>query len=945
MYTMKVKHLLRGLFGLWLVALCAAVQAQSTGAISGQVTDATGEFTFPDAEVRIEGQRRREVTGRDGSFRFNNVPEGQYELVSEYGGAMPERVAVTVIAGETAEVSIRIGGGSEQDNANQLKGLLIDSQAAGQAAAINRRRRAPSVIDVLSSDSVGNFPDQNVAEALQRAPGLSVQRDQGEGRFVVIRGIDPSFNSTTINGMRIPGPEADSRAVNLDAISSDLVESVEITKAITPDMDGDAVGGNIEVKTLTAFDLGGRSGSVTVGGSYNTTNEETSPDISASYTDLFSIGDGEDNLGIAFAVSQFDRDTVSDGIEGAPWEMTETPEGNEVNALLEGEQRDYVLTRKRTSVALNFDYRPTDTDEYYLRTMYSEFDDAETKEENIFKFEEGDIEGLDADSGEFVGAEYEKAHSDSNKIVDITSYSLGGKNERNNWTFDYNLGYATAGEAGDLEITGETLAEDVAMGYDKSGDAQQPLLYVIGDQGSNASDFILESAEGESVFNEERELAVAFNAQRDVMFGEVPGFIKFGAKTRQREKENNIDISIYEDFGDTYSIADFAQDSPVDYPPRGDFGPAVDRDKYRDFFYGNRDNFELNAEDSLIDSAAEDYDIEEDINAAYVMAQAEFKRLTVIGGVRVEETDYAARGTQVTIDENVNDGEPQLNAFSDSKSYSHVLPSLHLNYALQDNMAVRAALTSTIARPGFEAAGPWQIIEIEGSGDDIERVAETGNPDLEPLESTNFDLRWEYYPTGVSLMSAGFFYKDISNYFLTANVAGEAPFEAFDEVTQTINGGDAELYGIELAYIRQFDFLPGPWDGLLLDASYTFTDSESDLPERDSGIPLPGQSDHIASFALGYEKHGFNIRVAAAYRSEFFEETDDASDPMFDRYQDNHLQVDITSKYRINDMAQVYMNLVNINDEPLYAYWGSSEFNSQYEEYGPTIEAGVRLDF
>ena len=798
---------------------------------------------------------------------------------------------------------------------------------------------------MLSSDSVGNFPDQNVAEALQRAPGLSVQRDQGEGRFVVIRGIDPNFNSTTINGMRIPGPEADSRAVNLDAISSDLVESVEITKAITPDMDGDAVGGNIEVKTLTAFDLGGRSGSVTVGGSYNTTNEETSPDISASYTDLFSIGGGEDNLGVAFAVSQFDRDTVSDGIEGAPWEMTETPEGNEVNALLEGEQRDYVLTRKRTSVALNFDYRPTDTDEYYLRTMYSKFDDAETKEENIFKFEEGDVEGLDADSGEFVGAEYEKAHSDSNKIVEITSYSLGGKNERNNWTFDYNLGYATAGEAGDLEITGETLAEDVAMGYDKSGDSQQPLLYVIGDQGSNASDFILESAEGESVFNEERELAIAFNAQRDVMFGEVPGFIKFGAKTRQREKENNIDISIYEDFGDTYSIADFAQDSPVDHPPRGDFGPAVDRDKYRDFFYGNRDNFELNAEDSLIDSAAEDYDIEEDINAAYVMAQAEFERLTVIGGVRVEETDYAAQGTQVTIDENVNDGEPQLNAFSDSKSYSHVLPSLHLNYALQDNMALRAALTSTIARPGFEAAGPWQIIEIEGSGDDIERVAEKGNPDLEPLESTNFDLRWEYYPTGVSLMSAGFFYKDISNYFLTANVAGEAPFEAFDEVTQTINGGDAELYGIELAFIRQFDFLPGPWDGLLLDASYTFTDSESDLPERDSGIPLPGQSDHIASFALGYEKHGFNIRVAAAYRSEFFEETDDASDPMFDRYQDNHLQVDITSKYRINDMAQVYLNLVNINDEPLYAYWGSTEFNSQYEEYGPTIEAGVRLDF
>lgn len=939
------RQLLQTTAAFLLLLVCGITQAQGTGAISGKVTDATGEYTFPDAQVRIEGERLQEVTGRDGRFRFNNVPAGEYELVAEYAGALPERVGVIVAAGQTAQVAIRIGGGSEQDNANQLQGLLIDGQAAGQAAAINRRRNAASVMDVLSSDSVGNFPDQNVAEALQRAPGLSVQRDQGEGRFVVIRGIDPNFNSTTINGMRIPGPEAGSRAVNLDAISSDLVESVEITKAITPDMDGDAVGGNIEVKTLTAFDLGGRSFSVTAGGSYNTTNEETSPDVSASFTNLFSVGGDADNFGVAFAVSQFDRDTVSDGIEAAPWEMTETPAGDEVNAMLEGEQRDYVLTRKRTSVALNFDFRPSETAEYYLRTMFSEFDDAETKEENIFKFEDGDIDNLSADRGEFTGAEYEKAHSDSNKIVEIESYSLGGKNLVNDWTFDYSLGYATAGEAGDLEITGESVAEDVAMGYDRSGDAQQPRLYVIGDNGSNASDFVLGSAEGESVFNEERELAVALNIQRDMTFGEIPGFLKFGLKSRQREKENNIDISIYEDFGEEYTIADFDQNAPVDYPPRGDFGPAVDRDEYRDFFYGNRAGFELNETDSMIDSTAEDFDIEEDINAAYLMARLEFERLTLIGGVRYEDTDYSASGTQVTIDENVNDGEPQLSAFSDSKQYDHILPSIHLNIKLRDDMSLRAALTSTIARPGFEAAGPWQIIEIEGSGDDIERVAEKGNPDLEPLESTNVDLRWEYYPTGVSTISAGVFYKDISNYFLSANVAGEPPYEAFDEVSQVINGGDAELFGIELAYIRQFDFLPAPWDGLLLDTSYTFTDSESDMPGRDGGIPLPGQSDHITSFALGYEKYGFTLRLAAAYRSEFFEETDDPSDPMFDRYQDDHLQIDITGKYKINEMTQVYLNLINLNDEPLYAYWGSPEFNSQYEEYGPTVEAGVRLDF
>lgn len=939
------RHAVRIFFAaICLLLSYTCAHAQGAGVITGTVTDATGEYPFPDAEVRIDEERARTVTGRDGRFRFTNIPAGVHELVAEYAGALPERMQVTVVDGQTATVEIRIGGGGEQENTNQLKGLLIDSQAAGQAAAISRRRNAASVIDVLSSDSVGNFPDQNVAEALQRAPGVSVQRDQGEGRFVVIRGIDPNFNSTTINGMRIPGPEAGSRAVNLDAISSDLVESVVITKAITPDMDGDAVGGNIEVNTLTAFDMGGRSGSITAGASYNTTNEKASPDVSATYTDLFSLG-GEDNLGLAFAVSQFDRDMVSDGIEAAPWEMTETPGGAEVRALLEGEQRDYVLTRKRTSVSLNFDFRPNDWSEYYLRTMYSEFDDAETKEENIFKFEDGDIQSLTANSGEFTGAEYEKAHSDSNKIVEINSYSLGGENNLDRWTVDYSLGYATAGEQGDLEITGESVAENVAMGYDRSGDAQQPLLYVIGEQGTRASDFILNSAEGESVFNEERELALVLNLQRDFEWGETPGYIKFGIKTRQREKENNIDITIYEEFGDTYTIADFAQDSPVHHPPRGDFGPAVDRDKYRNFFYGNRANFTVNETDSFIDSAGEDFDIEEDINAAYIMANAEFENITLLGGLRLEQTDYSAAGTQVTIDENVNDGEPELSAFSDSKSYDHLLPNLHFHYRLRDNMAVRAAYTATIARPGFEAAGPWQFVEVEGSGDEIERVAERGNPDLEPLESSNFDLRWEYYPTGVSMMSAGVFYKDISNYFLNTNVAGAPPFEAFDEVYQVVNGGDAELFGLELAMVRQFDFLPGAWNGFLLDASYTYTDSDSDLPERSSGIPLPGQSDHIASLALGYEKYGFTLRLAAAYRSEFFDGTDDPSDPAFDRYQDEHLQIDFTGKYRFNERIQVYLNVVNLNDEPLYAYWGSAEFNSQYEEYGPTVESGIRLDF
>jgi TonB-dependent receptor len=853
--------------------------------------------------------------------------------------AAPVALLTALLLGPAAAQSV-------SDDPIEMEALEVTAFSS-QARALDLRRNATEISDALSADNVGLFPDQNVAEALQRVPGLSVQRDQGEGRAVVIRGIDPSFNSTTINGLRIPGPESDSRSVNLDAISSDLVESIIVSKAVTPDMDADAVGGNIEIKTLSAFDRGARNFNLTLGGSYNTTNEETSPDLSLAYSNVFTLGNAtEPNFGFAFAFSQFDRDTVSDGIEGAPWELVETPAGNEVNALLEGEQRDYILTRKRTSVTLNFDFRPSETTTFYLRTLYSEFDDAEVKQENVFKFEDGDILTLDANGGTFEGAEYVKAHADSNKIVEITSLSFGGKHDLEPWFFDYSIGYAEAGEAGDLEITGETIAEDVSMGYSITENPQKPRLFVIGQQGTRAADFALDSAEGENVFTEERELALAFNSRRDVTWGaDAPGFVQFGWKTRFREKESDVNLSIYEGFPGDFTIADFARDRGVKFPLPGDFGPVIDPAKYRDFFFGNRDEFELEETDSDLDSRAQDYDLTEDIHAAYLMAQGEFGAFTLLGGVRIENTQYAVNGTQVSIDENVNDGDPVLSPFSDEKDYTYVLPNLHFTYAVSDRINVRGALTQTIARPNFEAAGPFQIIEIEGEGDDIERVAEKGNPDLEPLESTNFDLRWEYYPGSLSLVSVGVFYKDISNYFLVANTAGRPGFENFDEVTETINGGDASLFGIELGYVRQLDFLPGFLDGMLFDASYTYTDSEADIPERASGIRLPGQSDHITSLALGYEKHGLSIRLAAVFRSAYFEEADDPSDPAFDRYQDDHLQIDLTARYRINSTASVYLNVINLNDEPLYAYWGDSRYNSQYETYGPTVEAGVRLAF
>ncbi|MGM0633802.1 MAG: TonB-dependent receptor plug domain-containing protein, partial [Pseudomonadota bacterium] len=433
-----------------------STHAQQTGVIRGTVTDESGDYRFSDALVSIPGASRSVVTDRSGRFRLDDLPAGEYTVRVTYQGGTAQDVTVVLEEGETENLTIEVSGASERG----MPEVLVRGIAAGQLSALNRRRNAESLIDVLSSDSVGQFPDQNLAEALQRATGMSVQRDQGEGRYVVIRGIDPKFNSTTINGLRIPGPENDSRAVNLDVISSDLIQTVEVSKAVTPDMDGDAVGGNIEIKTLTAFDLPAGFAKITAGGSYNATNGETSPDIAGTYTNVFSLGDGMDNLGVAFSFSKFDRKTVSDGIEGGAWPVEEGPDGQEYRMLEEGEQRDYILTRDRTSLALNFDYRPSEDTDLYLRTLYSEFDDYETKLENVYIFEAGDIESLSADGGRFTGAEMEKKNSDSNKVQTITSISLGGETRLRDWTVDYSLGHSTAGEEGAIsEIGGAFIAE------------------------------------------------------------------------------------------------------------------------------------------------------------------------------------------------------------------------------------------------------------------------------------------------------------------------------------------------------------------------------------------------------------------------------------------------------------------------------------------------------
>ena len=399
----------------------------------------------------------------------------------------------------------------------------------------------------------------------------------------------------------------------------------------------------------------------------------------------------------------------------------------------------------------------------------------------------------------------------------------------------------------------------------------------------------------------------------------------------------------------------FVYESPVDLfvsdfggaPPRyglGDFGPGINPGELRSYFNSNRDSLEINDEDTLINSVQDDYNLGEDVTAAYIMSTVGFGDWRVVYGVRYEDTAFDAQGQAILVDEITGSGDPEIVPTFFSQDYDNFLPSINVRYGTGD-FVFRAAATQTLARPNFNELRPGGEVNFED--DDGENVleAEIGNPLLEPVEATNVDFSLEWYPGGVSVVSAGLFYKRLENFIVTADTADMIDLEDLvgivpiddAEVIQPINGDTADLVGVELAFVQQFD------SGFYVSANGTYVDSEAKYVGRDTTTALPRTPEYVVNGALGWESERFGVRLAATYRDTALISLEEFDDPDFDVYQDAHTQVDLSAKWNITDALQLSFAAINLTDEPFYAYFGSSQFNAQYEEYGRTLSLGLRF--
>lgn len=897
------------------IALASASLAQADGTIEGRIIDAASNTVYSNAVIRLEEANREVLTTHSGRFRLPQVVPGEYTLTVTIGGREVERRTVLVADQQVLTANVLLNEGEQE-----VEEVLVVGQAAQLQRALDRQRYADGIISAINSDAIGELPDANAAEALQRMPGLSIERDQGEGRFVRVRGLGADLNAVTVNGTEIPAPEAGTRSVALDVISSSLINTLVVTKTLTPDMDANSLGGTIEIESISGLDREGPFYSADIDFSHDQHTDSSNPAIALGGGTSYEVGQ-EGRFGIAASFNYQSRDFGSDNVEtGGAWDD---------GKLEELEVRDYTINRERIGAALNLDYEQDMNNRYFLRTLYSQFSDDEQRQAIVAEFE--DAQG----AGELGAAEVKRELKDRVETQKIFSASLGATHYINDWTVDYSLALSKAEENEPDSLSGAAFeAEFDQLGFTNT---RKPRLIGSADL-YDASEYELDEIEREKGFTDDKIKIARLDITRDLMVADQPSLVKFGGKLKQREK--NQDRTTWE-YGDFDELDDF-QDADaslatyagheVDYD-LGRFGPAISASTMRNYMNGlNRDDF-FEEEKSRI----EDYSIEEDVTAFYLMGQMDMEALLVTAGVRHEKTDIHSEGYALNADE-------EIVAVSSDQNYSHTLPSINARYIVGEETQIRAAWTNSVVRPTFEQIRP----NYEVDGDELE----AGNPDLDPLESVNFDLGIEHFMGDASAVSMFFFSKDISNFVYETDLGTSGAFselagdEPFKEAITFRNGDSATIQGIELAYSQKMTMLPAPYNGLLFNANVTLVDSEAKLvgykeDERvERTLPLPNQSDVSGNLVIGYQDEQLSLRLAANYKSKYLDEVSiDGSSG--DIHQSAQTQVDFNASYQLDDGLKVRFKAANLTDEPYYTYQGKEKYNAQYEDYGPTYTVGL----
>ncbi|MEX1309310.1 MAG: TonB-dependent receptor, partial [Candidatus Sulfomarinibacteraceae bacterium] len=705
-------------------------------------------------------------------------------------------------------------------------------------------------------------------------------------------------------GERIPSPEAGVRNVALDTIPADLLGSIQVSKALRPDMDGDSIGGTVDLVTLRAPEEMRLSASL--GAGYSALMEETAPNASFTFGNRF--GDSKD-WGLLFSLSGSDTKRGADNIEPS------YDDGD----LEELEMRDYTTERKRYGATVDLDFRASQRSNYYLRGLWTKYEDTELRRAKTNVVEDDELE---------------RSIKDRTQTSYINSFTLGGENNIGEaFVLDYRVMYNKSQEETPDQYTSAFVMEDVVFDPNVSPDSIDPNNIQANPLNERADEYWFDGIEDLFKKSVEEDIVGAVNLTKGFYRNTgFSGLWKVGAKYRSKEKTQNYDVYDLES-DDDLNMVDYLSNWNSETPFFGGiYGdqiiPFFDPGLMRQLGASGTLESERNLEEDLAD-----FNVTEDTLAAYALGEFLFgPNVTFMGGVRVENTSSDYMAYQLVLDE---EGDPvDLTPVYGDQSYTEWLPQFHLVYKTGEDSQLRAALTRSLARPNFEDVAPWRLINLEDG------EAELGNPDLKVTTAWNADLMWEKYLQPVGIISAGVFYKDLTDYIYIFQVDEIIDGEDV-EVTQPRNGDKGTLAGLELAFQNQFTNWKGAWGGLGFYANYTYVDSEAEYPDRES-TSLPGQSEHVGNLALSYEKYGITARLSWNFNGKKLLEVGGDIDE--DIWVDDHSQLDFMFRVQATKKFSFVFEVINITNEPYTAYESSPDRIRQQEYYDWWATLGVRFD-
>lgn len=944
---MKPHRLLAAPLALAFVASAFAQSSTLTGTVSNAATRASLE----GAVVTLSNSSIPALTDRAGNFVFTGVAPGSYTLSVTYTGLDAHSQPIVVGAGRTVVPPIGL-----RSEIYRLDAFTVAGEREGSAAAITSQRNASNIKSALATDAFGHIVDGNIGEMLKRVSGISTNLNEGEVDQIFVRGMGSAASAVTLDGTRLPSPASGkkNRSFEVDKLPADYIESIEVIKAPTPDMDADSVGGAVNLITKSAFSQRGRRLSYNTGVNYKTLQHKSGFFGGVQYSDLFGE---KKNVGLYLSVSYSDNPV--------PQDVTQLDfQGAAVSPVYMYRFRleDALHRRNRTGVGAKLDWRVNDRTTLFAGAMFNHYTDIVDQKrlsidsaQNVAAFAPGYTENV----WDAVNATHNYSASLIGPRQETWAFSAGGKTILPGWKIDYAASFAPAKGTEDRENFDLGLAGQ-RVRFDRTADVWYPTVAYLSP--GNVNDY--------NRYNRGRLQAESGTSKEAVWGGELnvarsfatahPLTLKTGFRYRAQKTDvdDNRTTATYVGPDGVISADDnlnqFKRQNYVHHGFSGRYTIAEWPDVRRAYssFLGSRNLWLDDRVTTARDGLVNDGRAREDIYAAYVMGTLDVGRLRVLPGLRMEKTDVTATGV---VNRPIAPALPatapeaqrlarllaEYSRTTRESSYTEWFPGLHFRYAARKNLLLRASYTESMSRPSFGDLMPNTTIN------DVNLTVSQNNTGLRPQRAQNFDVSAELYFEPAGVVSVGAFRKDLKNFlFSDSRVLGTGADNGFDGayagylLSTRKNGGSGKAEGLEFSYNQQLTFLPEMLRGFSLYATYTIIRSEGNY---NSGGAVT--DDQLAQFTpvawnvgLTWQRARFTVRAQYNYNDRFLNAYNANAAARI--YDDERIDGALNVKYQVRRDLALFCDWTNALDQTVVRVQGKDRYRPQKIRYN-----GMRFNF